>query len=119
MKLNLIMLSAAFVFAASASHAAPSETERYADWAQARSAPLLRAAGVDTDARSVSVRASVSLGGKITGVRVLRSSGSSDTDAAVVAVLRQIIWSRPPAGLLDGAVTLNVGKDAIVQAQAR
>ena len=119
MKLNLIVLSAAFVFAASASHATPSETERYADWARVRSEPLLRAAGVDADAPSVSVRASVSLGGKITGIQVLHSSGSPDTDAAVVAVLRKIIWSKPPSGLVDGAVTLNVGKDAIVQAQAR
>jgi len=119
MKLNLIGLGAALLFAASAAHATPSETERYTDWAQARSEPLLRAAGVDTDVRAVSVRASVSLGGKITDVQVLHSSGSPDTDAAVVAVLRKIIWSKPPPGLLDGAVTLNVGKDAIVQAQAR
>jgi TonB family protein len=118
MKLNLIVLSAAFLFAASASHATPSESERYADWAHAKSESLLRAAGVAADTQPVSVRASVSLGGKITGIRVLHSSGSRDTDAAVVAVLEKIIRSKPPSGLVDGAVTLNVGEGAIVQADA-
>lgn len=120
MKTNVLVVAAAgLLFAAQAAWAAPSESERYAEWASARSGALLRRAGIDADANPISVRASVSLSGAITGVRVLRSSGSRQVDAEVVDMLTKIIRSKPPSGLVDGAVTLNLGKGAIVQAQAR
>ena len=119
MKANHPLLgAAALLLIASTAQATPSESQRYADWAQVRASALLRAAGVE-GAQPVSVRASVSLAGHITSLRVLRSSGSPDTDAAVAGVLRQVIRINPPAGLVDGAVTLNAGKGAIVQAEFR
>src|SRR5258708_18586274 len=120
MKAQLLMLSAAgLLFAASASHAAPPESQRYADRANAKAEALLQAAGVDSQAQAVSARASVSPDGHLTGVRVTRSSGSPDTDRAVADGLRKIVLADAPIGLLDGAVTLNVGQGAVIQAASR
>ena len=109
MKAQLLMLSAAgLLLAASASHAAPAYPDRYAQWAQTKADALLRARHVDMTATSASVRATVSPDGKRTGTHVSRSSGSAETDAAVTSILRSIVFSRPPLGLVNGAVTLNV-----------
>ncbi len=111
--------AAAFLLIASTAQATPSESERYADWAQVKATSLLRTAGLDSAAQPVSVRANVSFAGRITSLRVLHSSGSRDIDAAVEDVLKKVIWMNPPAGLADGAVTLNTGNGAIVKAEAR
>jgi len=120
MKAQLLMLSAAgLLFAASSSHAAVAESQRYAERANAKAELLLRAAGIDSEAQAVSVQARVNLDGHLTGLRVIRSSGSPATDKAVAQVLRKIVVADAPIGLLDGAVTLNVGRGGIVQADNR
>jgi TonB family protein len=120
MKTQLLMLSAAgLLFAASASHAALPESQIYASRANTRAEALLRAAGVDAQAQPVSVRASVSPDGHLTGVKVIRTSGSPETDRAVTEVLRKIVLTDAPIGLLNGAVTLNVGQGAVIQADGR
>jgi TonB family protein len=120
MKAQLLMLSAAgLLFGASASHAALPESQQYASRANARAEVLLRAAGIDDQAQPVSVRASVSPDGHVTGLRVTRTSGSPDTDRAVAEVLRKVLLSDAPVGLLNGAVTLNVGQGALIQADGR
>ena len=119
MKTQILALSAAgLVFAASASHAAPSELQRYAEQAQAKAHVLLSATGLDFTARSVSVRASIDPDGRLGKLQVVRSSGSRDTDLAVEAVLKKVVASNAPLQLTDGAVTLNVTGAPIVQAKA-
>ncbi|HEY2753733.1 TonB family protein [Phenylobacterium sp.] len=118
MKTFLLMVAGASLFAACA-HAAPSESDRYAAGATARAHALLAAKGVDTQGQGVSVRATVNTEGNITSLKVIRSSGSTETDQAVANVLRSVIWANAPSGLTNGAVTLNVGKSAIVQASAQ
>ena len=120
MKTSLLLAGvSAILFAATASHAAPSESDQYAQRANARAEALLQAAGIDTRAQAVSVRASVAPDGRLTGLQVIRTSGSPEVDRAVTAVLRRIIVTDAPVGLLDGAVTLNVGHELVAQAGAR
>ena len=110
MKAQVFLLSAAaLVFAASATWAAPSESQRYADRAKADAQSLLRATPLDLRGQSVSVRAKVDLDGRLTGMEVVRSSGSRDTDVAVETVLKKVVVKDPLFGLTDGAVTLTVG----------
>jgi TonB family protein len=119
MRVSILLLSVAGLLvagSASAAHPADAESQRYAERANARAASLLQSAGVDAEAATVSVRAKVSADGNVTGVQVMRSSGSADTDRAVAGVLRKILVSDAPLGLMNGAVTLNVGHGAMLQA---
>jgi hypothetical protein len=110
MKTPLLILGAAgLLFAAPASHAAPSELQRYADRAGARAQTLLAATGLDLRTQHVSVRASVDLDGHLSSIRVVRSSGSPRTDHAVEGVLRKIVMAEALIGLTGAAVTLNAG----------
>jgi len=108
--LILVILGAAgLLFAAPASHAAPSDLQRYADRAGARAQTLLAAPGLDFRAQHVSVSASVDEDGHLSSIRVVRSSGSPQTDRAVEAVLRKIVIAEALIGLTGAAVTLNAG----------
>jgi TonB family protein len=119
MKTQLLVLSAAgLLFAANHVQAAPADSEQFAARAATKADSLLIAAGVDPKAQSVAVRASVSPDGRLSGVRVVRSSGSRDTDHAVATVLKKILVADPPVGLVDGAVTLNLGDARTGQATA-
>ncbi len=114
MKAQLLMLSAAgLLFAASASHAATSDSERYAHWAQSRADALLRERGVDLRSTSASVEATIGPDGHLTGTHVIRSSGSRETDAAMTQTLRDVLFARAPLGLVNGAVTLNLHGGAV------
>lgn len=97
---------AGLLLASATSFATASELQPVAPGTKAEAARLLAAAGVDAQ---VSVRARIDPEGKVTAVRVLRSSGSPRTDRTVEAVLKRVIRADPPLGLTDGAVTLNVG----------
>ena len=108
------MLSAAgLLLAASAAplaaHATPSEQLALPAQVQTKADRMLSAVGIDSASRPVSVRATVAPDGHVTGVAVLQSSGSPDLDRKVTTVLQRILLANPPLGLLDGAVTLNVG----------
>ncbi len=119
MKTYTILMSAAgLLFAASASHAAPTELQHYADRASATARALLCATGLDFKAQSVSVRATVDPDGRMNGLGLVRSSGSRDTDLAVKAVLKKVVETDPPIGLTGGAVTLNVHDVAEAKAKA-
>jgi TonB family protein len=121
MKTQLLGLSAAALLlaAASPSAATPSESRLYADRIEAKAEALLRASGIDLQGPAVSVRAEVRPDGRLTDVRVVRTSGSPDLDRAVAEVLRKALVADAPVGLLDGAVTLNVGQGVGLQAKAR
>ena len=119
MKASILLLAATALLAAgSASAARPADTEsqQFATRANAKAVSLLQVAGVDAEAATVSVRAKVSADGNVTGLQVMRSSGSADTDRAVTRVLRKLLVSDAPLGLMNGAVTLNVGHGATIQA---
>ena len=111
MKLHHFVAGAAAVaLAAAQAQAAPSEWQGYAARAQAKADAQLRDAGVDLRGQTVSVRATVAPDGRLTGLNVVKSSGSPDTDRAVKAVLSGLIMADAPLGLIDGAVTLNVAE---------
>lgn len=117
MKTPLLMLAAAgLLFAGSASAAASrpadAETQQFAEHANARAAALLSAGGVDFSAPAVSVRARVRTDGTVSGLEIVRTSGSPQTDRVVAGVLRKILISDAPVGLLNATVTLNVGQGA-------
>src|SRR5258708_24358211 len=117
MKTQACWLSVAgLFFAAGASHAAqPSELQRYADRAQAQAQKLL--GGLDVKTGSVSVRATVNPDGHLSGIQVMRSSGSRSVDLAAETVLRKIVVADPPLGLTDGAVVLKVSGAPVLQAK--
>ncbi len=110
MKAQFLRLSAAgFLLASATSFATASELQPVPHRTQAEADRLLSAAGLDAQTQPVSIRASIDLDGRVTGVSVLRSSGSRQTDRVIEAVLKRVIRADPPLGLTDGAVTLNVG----------
>ena len=120
MKIHAFLLSAAaLVFAASATWAAPSELQRYADRAKVDAQTLLQTTRLDLKGQSVSVRAKVDLDGHLKGMEVVRSSGSRDADLAVEAVLKKVVAKEPLFGLTDGAVLLTVNGAPIVAAAAQ
>ena len=120
MKTQVFWLSIAGLFlAAGATHAAqPSELQSYTDRAQAHAQRLLSAAGLDGRTGSVAVRATVEPDGRLSGIRVVQSSGSRSADLAAETVLRKVIATDPPVGLTDGAVVLKVSAAPILQAKA-
>ncbi len=114
------LLITGLILAASVAHAGqPSELQSYTDRAQTHAQRLLSTAGLDGRTGSVSVRATVDPDGRLSGIQVMRSSGSRSVDIAAETVLRKVIAADPPLGLTDGAVTLNVSEAPIVQAKAR
>ena len=119
MKTHAFLLSAAtLVFAASATWAAPSELQRYADRTKADAQNLLRTTRLDLKGQSVSVRAKIDVDGRVTGMQVVRSSGSHDADIAVETLLKKVVAREPIFGLADGAVLLTVNGAPMVEAAA-
>ena len=119
---KLLVLGAATLCfaAASASHAATRlDMPEFSHPAKAQAQRLLGVANVDTQGRMVTVRAAIDPDGKVTGVRVVRSSGSRDTDRTIEAVLQTVIHSYPPLGLMDGSVTMSVGDARFEQAETQ
>jgi TonB family protein len=117
---HLLAGAAAVLLAASQVQAAAASTEfqTYVERAEAKADAMLRAAGVDIETQSVTVRVTVNPDGRLTGAQVVRSSGSPATDHAVETVLRKIVATNAPLGLVDGAVTLNLGRTPLLQARA-
>ncbi|HLZ75320.1 TonB family protein [Phenylobacterium sp.] len=114
MKAQLLMLSAAGLLLAasaapSAALATPSQQLLMSAQVQTQVDRRLSAVGVDSASRPISVRATVAPDGHVTGVAVLQSSGAPEIDRKVATVLQRVLLANPPVGLLDGAVTLNVG----------
>jgi TonB family protein len=100
---------AGLMLAAATSFATAAELQPLPGPAKAEAQRLLTDAGVDTQGQTVTVRAAIDPDGKVTGVKVLKSSGSRRTDRIVGAVLQAVVRAYPPLGLTDGAVTMQVG----------
>jgi outer membrane biosynthesis protein TonB len=118
MKAQLLMLSAAgLLFAASASHAAPSELQQYLDRAHAQADRTLAAASVPLPG-PVTVKAYVGGDGRLNNVHVIRTSGSRDADFAVEQALKRLAVADAPAPLVGATIKLTLGDAPIVQAKA-
>ena len=113
MKAQLLMLSAAGLIMAGAAHAAESpEVRRFIDDGRATAEAQLAKAGVDLAGQTVSVRGVVTGDGRLNNLRVVRSTGSRDTDAAVAAALHRLRVEDPPPLLSGSQVTLTLGRPA-------
>lgn len=119
MKTLLVAGAGALLLVATAAQAATSPVQQFAGRAEAQALVKLNAAGVNLDGRSVAVRATVDGDGRLNGVRVVRSSGSRDTDAAIEAALKRLTVADMPPVLAGGAITLNLGAAPTEQAAAR
>ena len=116
MKALPLVLSAAAVLAlASAASAAPRDVRDYLDRAGAAAAKRVAAAGVDVGP-GLDVKGRVNSDGSLTSLRVVKSSGSLDTDQKAVAVLKRLRVAAPPNTLLGAEVTVAVAKEPVLQA---
>jgi TonB family protein len=111
----VLSAAAALAFGVSA-HAAPRDVRDYLDRAGEAAATQVSAAGVDVG-DGLDVKARVNSDGRLTGVRVVRSSGSLEADQKAVQALRRLKVSGPPNALLGADVTVAVTKEPIVQAK--
>jgi len=119
MKTLLVAAAGALLLAGSAAQATTSSVQQFAGRAEAQALVRLNAAGVDLNGHSVAVRATVDGDGHLNGVRVVRSSGSRDTDAAIEAALKKLPVADAPTALIGGAITFTLGDVASEQAAAR
>jgi len=111
------MLSAAALVAFGASaQAAPRDVRHYLQRAGEVAAAQVAAAGVDVG-EGLDVQARVSSDGRLTGVRVVRSSGSLETDEKATRALSRLRVSAPPNALVGVDVTVAVSKASLETAR--
>ena len=113
MKSLSLMLSAAALVAFGVSvQAAPRDVRNYLQRAGEAAAVQVAAAGVDVG-EGLDVQARVSSDGRLTGVRVVRSSGSLETDQKAAQALRRLRVAAPPNALVGADVTVAVSKQPL------
>lgn len=115
MKALPLVLSAAVLAFGSAASAAPRDVRDYLDRAGVAAAKRVAAAGVDVGP-GLDVKGRVNSDGALTGLRVVKSSGSLEIDQKAVAVLKRLRVPAPPNALLGADVTVAVAKEPVVQA---
>lgn len=119
MKAQLLMLGAAAFLAASApALALDREVQSFVDHAQAAADAKLASAGV-APTGDTEVRGTISADGLITGLHVVRSSGSRDNDYAVERALKRLNVGEPPTGLIGAKLTLELAPAGLEAAHAR
>lgn len=106
----------ALAFAGVAQAQPASSIQSFMDRMESEAVARLADAGVNV-AGSAKLRFSVDSVGRVSGVRMLRSSGSSETDARIRAALEQVQVDRIPADLLGANITLAVTNDALANAR--
>lgn len=107
-----LVLSAALAFGGAA-HAVTRDVTDYLQRASAAATAELAAAGVDAG-KGLKVQARVSSDGRLTGARVVTSSGSPETDRRAQLVLRRLRVSAPPNVLVGADVNIAIGSEPIV-----
>jgi len=112
MKAQLLMLSAVGLLMAGAAHAQPPEVRRFLDDGRAAAEAKLAQSGVDLSGQTVAVRAVVTGEGRLNNLRVVRSTGSLEKDAAVAQALHRLRVEAPPVMLSGAEVTLMLGAAA-------
>jgi len=117
MKNSLLLFAAAgaLTYAAHA-QAANRDVDAYLQRASETATAQVAAAGVD--APGLKIRARVDSDGRLTGVHVVTSSGSLETDQKTSQALRRLRVATPPLALIGAEVNLAVGPQPIVQAKA-
>lgn len=108
MKVLPLMLSAAVLFAGQA-QASPRDVRNYLQRAGDAAAAEVAAAGVDVG-EGLDVQARIDAEGRLTTVRVVRSTGSLEIDRKAVKALKRLRVAGPPNSLLGADVTIAVGK---------
>lgn len=118
MKSLPLMLSAAGLLAfGGAAHAGNRDVEAYLQRAGAQATAEVAAAGVEVPLDGVRLKGRVGADGRLTGLRVARSSGSVETDHKAAQVLRRFKVANPPNVLVGADVIVTVGPEPIVQAK--
>ena len=117
MKVLASLLSAATLVAVgSTALAAPRDVRDYLDRAGAAAAKQVAQAGVDVGP-GLDVKAHVNSDGRLSSLRVVKSSGSLETDQKAVAALKRLKVSAPPNALLGADITVAVAKEPVLAAQ--
>jgi TonB family protein len=114
MKVFPLMLAAAALFAGQA-QAAPRDVREYLQRAGDAAAAQVAAAGVDVG-EGLDVKARVDADGRLTALRVVKSTGSLETDQKAVKALKKLRVAGPPNALLGADVTVAVARTPIVAA---
>jgi TonB family protein len=106
----LLSLTTAGFLLSEPTHAATApEVRQFLDHSGAAANARLAKAGVSLAGQTADVRATVGGDGRLMGLRVVRSSGSRDTDAAIEKALDRLQVEAPPALLSGAQITLPVG----------
>lgn len=115
MKAQLVMLSAAGLLLAAAplspALAGPADVERYVVATTAEAGERLTERSVDLSGRSLAIRGRVQAD-RLSGVRVVRSTGSAELDDQIVAALKNLRTEAAPVDLVGRELTLNLGETA-------
>lgn len=106
----------AFVLGGQPAQALSRDVRDYLDRAGAAAAERVAQAGVDVGA-GLDVKARVDADGRLTGVRVVKSTGSIETDQSAVKALKRLRVAGPPNALLGADVTIAVSKAPEIQAR--
>jgi TonB family protein len=113
--LPLLLSAAAIVAFSGAARAASRDVRDYLQRAGEVAATQVAAAGVDVG-EGLDVKARVDSDGRLTGLRVVKSSGSLETDQKAVQALKRFKVPAPPNALLGADVTVAVSKAPLAQA---
>lgn len=111
-----LLLSAGLLAFGGSAQAANRDVTDYLQRAGDVAAAEVAAAGVDVGP-GLSVKGRVNSDGRLTGVRVVKSSGSLEADQKAAQALRRLKVPAPPNALLGADVTVAVTKESILQAQ--
>lgn len=110
MKTIPLMLSAALLALGGTAQAANRDVTDYLQRAGATATAELAAAGVDAG-KGLKIQARVSSDGRLTGARVVNSSGSPETDRNAAQVLRRLRVAAPPNILVGANVNIAIGAE--------
>jgi TonB family protein len=113
MRTIALAISAALFAFSGTVQAGPRDVTDYLQRASAAATAELAAAGVDAG-KGLKVQARVSSDGRLTGARVVNSSGSLETDRRAQLVLRRLRVSAPPNVLIGADVNIAIGAEPIV-----
>lgn len=114
--LACLLPAAALVAFGATAQASTRDVRDYLDRAGTAAAKQVSQAGVDVGP-GLDVKARVNSDGRLSGLRVVKSSGSAEIDQKAVAALKRLKVSAPPNALLGADITVAVGKEPVAHAQ--
>lgn len=115
--LSLTLSTAALLALAMPVGATPRDVRDYLDKAGAAAARKVAGDGVDVGP-GLDLKARVNADGRLTSLRVVKSSGSLETDQKALASLKRLRVAAPPNALLGAEVTVAVAREPVLQAHA-